>query len=130
MIVTLPNKAIVTPKTILKPPKYVVESENDTIAARVKARQQMQNNPPAVGSIADRVAQCQREVANTVLDHETGELLEYRRLLKHPRFKEVWTKSAADEFGRLANGIGGQIKGTNIIEFIHKHEVPQTGSRT
>ena len=58
LVVALSNKAIVTPKSILKPPKYVVESENVTIAARVKARQQMQNNPPAEGSIADRVIRC------------------------------------------------------------------------
>ncbi len=31
---------------------------------------------------------------------------------------------AADEFGRLAQGIGGRIKGTNTIRFIHKHEIP------
>ena len=85
----------------------------------------MQNNPPSEGSIADRVARCQREVANTVLDHKTDELLEDHQLLHHPKHKPTWTRSAADEFGRLANGIGGQIKGTNTIEFIHKHEVPQ-----
>ena len=77
LILVSSNEAIVTPKSILKPPKYVVESENNTIASRVKARQQMQNSPPPEGSIADRVARCQREVANTVLDHKTGELLEY-----------------------------------------------------
>ena len=69
LIVAWSNETIVTPKSILKPPKYVVQSENDTIAARVKARGQMQNNPPAEGSIADRVARCQREVAYTILDH-------------------------------------------------------------
>jgi hypothetical protein len=40
-------------------------------------------------------------------------------------FKDVWNRSAADEFGRLAQGIGGQAKGTDTIRFIHKHEVPQ-----
>ncbi len=30
---------------------------------------------------------------------------------------------AADEFGRLAQGIGGRIKGTDTIQFIHKHEI-------
>ena len=67
----------------------------------------MQNNPPAEESIADRVIRCQREVANTVLDHKTGELLEYHKLLHHPKHKPIRTQSAADEFGRLANGIGG-----------------------
>ena len=61
---------------------------------------------------------------NSVLDHDTGQLLEYRQLLKHPKFIEIWTRSAADEFGRLAQGIGGRIKGTDTICFIHKREIP------
>jgi hypothetical protein len=74
-------------------------------------------------SIADRVARQQREAAHAVLDQETGELLEYRHLLKHPCFKDVWNRSAANEFGRLAQGIGGRIKGMDTIRFIHKHEI-------
>ncbi len=31
---------------------------------------------------------------------------------------------AADEFGQLAQGIGGRIKGTDTIRFIHKHKIP------
>jgi len=75
-------------------------------------------------SIADQVAHCRREAAHSVLDHETGQLLEYRQLLKNSKFKEIWTRSAADEFGRLAQGIGGRIKGTDTIRFIHKWEIP------
>jgi hypothetical protein len=81
-------------------------------------------NPIPEESIAERVARQRREAANSVLDQETGKLLEYRQLLKHERFKEVWNRSAADEFGRLAQGIGGRIKGTDTIRFIHKHEIP------
>jgi hypothetical protein len=33
--------------------------------------------------------------------------------------------SSANKFGRLAQGIGGQIKGTNTISFVHKHKVRQ-----
>ena len=33
---------------------------------------------------------------------------------------------AANEFGQLAQGVGGQIKGTNTISFIHKHELPKS----
>ncbi len=140
-----PRKQVVQspkPKPILKPPKYVVESE--TIADRVKAKRaapqtqaapQAQATPPVQDdnlSIAERVAARRRnqqppdvEVVHAVLDQETGQLLEYRQLLKHPRFKEVWNRSSADEFGRLAQGVGGRIKGTDTIRFIHKHEVPQ-----
>lgn len=32
--------------------------------------------------------------------------------------------SSANEFGRLAQGIGGCIQGTNTIFFVHKHQVP------
>jgi hypothetical protein len=107
------------PKPILKPPKYI----DDSIAARIRARR-LQSQTVINESIADRVARRQREAAHAVLDQETGELLEYRRLLKHPRFKDVWNRSAADEFGRLAQGIAGRIKGTDTMRFIPKHEIP------
>jgi hypothetical protein len=86
------------------------ESAND-----VSSPKQRSTNP---------LARRRREPTHAVLDQETGELLEYRHLLKHPRFKEVWNRSAADEFGRLAQGIGGRIKGTDTMRFIHKHEIP------
>ena len=107
------------PKPILKAPKYI----DDSIAAWVWAWC-LQSQTTVGESIADRVAQRQREAAHAVLDQETGELLEYRRLLKHPGFEKVWNKSAADEFVRLAQGIGGKIKGTNTMQFIKKHEIP------
>jgi hypothetical protein len=124
----VPKVATEKPKPILKPSKYIDES-SDSVAARVKARrlQTPQTEPPQSESIADRVARRRREkeAAHSVLDQETGQLLEYRTLLKHPRFKEVWSRSAADEFGRLAQGIGGRVKGTDTIRFIHKHQIPQ-----
>ena len=98
------------PKPILKPPKYI----DDSIAARVRKRRLL-SQTTVKDSIADRVARQRRDAAHAVLDQETGELLEYRRLLKHPRFKEIWNRSAADEFGRLAQGIGGRIKGTDTM---------------
>ncbi len=32
--------------------------------------------------------------------------------------------SSANEFGRLAQGVGGQIQSTNTIFFIHKNQIP------
>ena len=67
-----------------------------------------------------------RVVANAVLDVDSGKMLEYRQLLKHPTMKNDWAHSSANEFGRLFQGIGGRIaKPTNTCFFIHKHEVPQ-----
>jgi hypothetical protein len=64
------------------------------------------------------------DVANAVLDNETGKMLKYRDLLRHPKYKKEWTISSANEFGRLAQGVGGRIEGTDTIFFIYKHEVP------
>jgi hypothetical protein len=58
------------------------------------------------------------------MDKETGRLLNYRQLLRSPNHKKTWSTLAANKFGCLAQGVGGQIKGTNTIKFIHQHEVP------
>jgi len=106
---------ILKPQPILKAPTYHSES----IAKLIKARRAATAVNQELGkSIAERIARRQREKhesANPVLDQETGKLLEYRHLLKHPRLQKVWNTSAADEFGWLAQGIGGRIKGTDTI---------------
>jgi len=50
-----------------------------------------------------------------VMDQDSGKMMNYRQLRKHPKFNKTWTTSSANEFGRLANGVGGCIKGTNTI---------------
>ena len=62
--------------------------------------------------------------AMAVMDAETGKLLNYKQLMKDPKYKKRWTVSSTNEFGRLANGVGGRIKGTNTIKFIRKDQVP------
>eukprot|EP00804_Cyclotella_cryptica_P026100 CCRYP_013955-RI/>CCRYP_013955-RI protein AED:0.47 eAED:0.47 QI:0/-1/0/1/-1/1/1/0/200 len=52
-------------------------------------------------------------------------MLTYRQLLGTPKFAQVWSKSSANEFGRLADGVGGRVKGTNTIRFIFEHDVPK-----
>ena len=96
----------------------VISSES--IADRIKRRR---GTPSS--SIAEHVAQQRQESANSVLDFDTGKLLEYRQLLRDPKQKEIWTKAGANEFGRIAQGVGGRIDGTNTIFFVHKHEIPQ-----
>jgi hypothetical protein len=59
-----------------------------------------------------------------VMDKDTGKLLNYRQLMNSPKCKKVWSLSAANRFGQLANGIGGRIKNpTNTIKFISQHKV-------
>ena len=43
--------------------------------------------------------------------------------MRHPTYKKDWQLSSAKEFGRLANGVGGHIKGTNTIKFICMQDV-------
>ena len=66
----------------------------------------------------------QREQAQLIYDNASGEYLKYRQLMRDPKYKETWSQSAANEFGRLAQGVGGRFKGTNTIFFIHKNQVP------
>ena len=40
------------------------------------------------------------------------------------KYKEVWSRSYANELGRLTQGIRN-IPGTNMMFFIHKSEVPE-----
>jgi hypothetical protein len=95
MIVASPQEpVVVSPKpSILKPPKY--DAAPDTIAARLKARQnnaQLVHDAPDE-TIVDRVARRRHaaaaDQANPVLDQETGKLLEYHQLLRHPKYKDV-----------------------------------------
>ena len=66
--------------------------------------------------------------ANAVTDPDTGQQLEYRQLITHPNahLRRTWQLSSANEFGWLAQGVGGRITGTDAIRFIHHHEMPPT----
>jgi hypothetical protein len=65
-----------------------------------------------------------KEFAYEVFDEESGKLMKYRQLITHPKYREVWMHFSANEFGQLAQGVGGRIQGTNTIFFIYKHQVP------
>lgn len=67
----------------------------------------------------------QVEQAMAVLDQETGKLLNYRQLLKSPKYNKEWSISSANEFGRLLNGVGKRVTGTNTMRAILESEVPK-----
>ena len=64
--------------------------------------------------------------ANAITDPHTGKQLEYRQLINHPDYElqRTWQRSSANEFGRLAQGVGGRIDGTETFKFLHYHEMP------
>ena len=61
---------------------------------------------------------------NAVLDNEDGEQMGYRHLMKKPKYRNLYGKSYAKEIGWLAQGMPGQVTGTNTIIFINKKDVP------
>ena len=61
----------------------------------------------------------------TVMDEEKGKLLNYKKLMRNPKYKKHWNTLSANEFGRLANGVGGRIKKpANTIKLIRNKDVP------
>ena len=62
------------------------------------------------------------KLASAVLEGDT--ILKYRKLLRHPLLDPAWNTSSANEFGRLAQGVGGRVKGTDTIFFINKEDEP------
>ncbi len=77
------------------------------------------------GAVLDDDPKAALEFANEIFDMDSGQILKYRKLISHPKHCDIWMHSSANEFGRLAQGIGNRIKGTDTIFFIHKHQVPQ-----
>jgi hypothetical protein len=69
--------------------------------------------------------------ASSVIDPDTGQSMEYKELITNPKTRTVWQQSAANEFGRLAQGLPKRgIKGTDTIVFIPRSGVPKGHSVT
>ena len=66
-----------------------------------------------------------QDYVQNIFDVNSGKVLKYRQLITNPHYQIVWNTSSANEFGRLAQGIGNRIKGTDTIVFVHKHQVPR-----
>jgi hypothetical protein len=64
-------------------------------------------------------------MANSVINEDTGASLEYRHLIQDDSTFPVWNKAAANEFGRLAQGVGGRIEGSNTIFCIPRQALPK-----
>jgi hypothetical protein len=67
----------------------------------------------------------QQERIQLIRNDDTGECLNYRQLIRYPKYQKIWNTLAANEFGRLAQGVGGRVKATNTIFFIPKDKVPK-----
>ncbi len=128
-----PIHTVTVDKTIAnKPTPRVQKVPKDTRPARIEMRERIRKHLEAktMARIPQqntylRQATRSNEQAQLIHDKETNTYLNYRQLLHHPKYKDVWAKSAANEFRRLAQGLkDGRVKGTDTIKFIHKNQVP------
>ncbi len=55
--------------------------------------------------------------------------MEYRALMKDPKYQNVYAQLYANELRRLAQGIRGRVMVANSIFFIGKDNVPQDRCR-
>ena len=65
------------------------------------------------------------DLAAAVLDGETGEMLEFRHLMKSEKYREVWGDGYGNEVGRLAQGREKTgLAGTDTLFFIRYEQIP------
>jgi hypothetical protein len=63
---------------------------------------------------------------NAVTDPLTGIQMEYKDLMKDPSLRPTWIKAMANEFGRLAQGVGTRMPtGSGTIHFITPDRIPK-----
>ena len=60
----------------------------------------------------------------TVLDKDTGEFMEYRKLMRKPKYRQLYCNYYSKEIGRLAQGTTGLVEGTNTTFFIDNQDIP------
>ena len=66
-----------------------------------------------------------------MIDEETGDAMNLKKLLRHLKYTETWTRAAANECGRLFQGYGRnedgsqRIERTNACHWIKKSQVPK-----
>jgi hypothetical protein len=65
-------------------------------------------------------------MANAVIHPTTGANIEYRGLTSDDEMFPASDRAAANEFGRLAQGVDGRIEGSNTILFIPRSAVPKS----
>jgi hypothetical protein len=64
-------------------------------------------------------------MAKSVINDDTGVILEYRHLINDASTFTIWNEAAANEFGGLAQGVGGRIEGSNTFFSSHAKPSPK-----
>ena len=64
------------------------------------------------------------ENISAVLDEDTGKLMEYRKIIRKPKYQQFYRNSYANEIGCLTQGMPGLVEGTNTIFFYRQARYP------
>ena len=104
------------------------QPKEQPIAHRTRSR--VKNNDVVTAIVSDLLAA-------SVMDQETGEMLEFRQLRRHPKYKKIWETSYANELGRLCQGVGTnkkdptqkRVKGTDTFRVIRFEDIPPAKRR-
>ena len=66
----------------------------------------------------------QLEILSAILDNDTSKLMEYRKLIRKPKYLQLYRNSYVKEIGRFAQVMPGPVEGTNTIFLIDKKYIP------
>ena len=80
-------------------------------------------------NLATVSTELQQQLACKAIHPETGELVEYAKL-RASSDGPAWEAAAADEIGRLAQGNGDRVAGTDTIHFININDMPSGSKAT
>ncbi len=103
------------------------QAKAQQLAMAVQQRHHVEgNNCKSNFEAAMNIMECnlRSKTAQAIFDKESGQMLKYRKLITHPKYRKAWTHSSANECGCLAQGVGSQIEGTNTIFFVRKKDIP------
>ena len=75
-------------------------------------RMENKNQKGQASKLQINIAQLENDIhqALAVMDTDNGKLLNYRQLMRNPKYKNNWSISSTNEFRRLANEVSGRIK--------------------
>ena len=112
-------------RTKSKIKKSVQKPVEQPVAQRARSRTKVAGNDVVAAIVSDLLAA-------PVMDEETGEMLEFRQLRSHSKYKKIWDTSYANELGRLCQDAGTKkedptqqrVKGTATFRVIRFDDIP------
>jgi hypothetical protein len=111
---TIPN--VQTPR-VEKPKSNLKSNNNREQIRRYLATKSMARIPQHNTYLRGSTRTTER--AQLIYDEETNTYLNYRQLMRHPKYRKIWSTSSANEFGRLAKWTERRESKTNQHNSIH-----------